>query len=102
MSLALWLLGYADQALERNHDALTLAQELSHPFSLAYAMNVVASLHLLRREGQAAQERAEVLITLCAEQGFTQFLAYGTFHRGGALAHSRDKWKKALRRCSRA
>ena len=31
----LWLLGYPDQALKRSHEALTLAQELSHPFSLA-------------------------------------------------------------------
>ena len=29
--LTLWLLGYPDQALKRSHDALTLAQELSHP-----------------------------------------------------------------------
>src|SRR5262249_19759542 len=36
-ALALWLLGYPDQALKRNHEALTLAQELSHPFSLALA-----------------------------------------------------------------
>ena len=28
-------LGYPDQALKRSHEALTLAQELSHPFSLA-------------------------------------------------------------------
>ena len=33
----LWLLGYPEQALARLHDALALAHELSHPFSLAYA-----------------------------------------------------------------
>ena len=37
---ALWLLGYPDQALKRSHEALTLAQELSHPFSLAYALDL--------------------------------------------------------------
>ena len=31
----LWFLGYPDQALEHMQEALTLAQELSHPFSLA-------------------------------------------------------------------
>ena len=36
----LWLLGYPDQALERSREALTLAQELSHPYSLAYALHV--------------------------------------------------------------
>jgi hypothetical protein len=33
---ALWLLGYPAQALAHIHDALALAHELSHPFSLAY------------------------------------------------------------------
>ena len=36
---ALWYLGYPDQALKRSHEALTLAQELSHPFSLAFALD---------------------------------------------------------------
>jgi len=33
----LWLLGYPEQALARLHEALALAHELSHPFSLAWA-----------------------------------------------------------------
>ena len=37
-ALALWLLGYPDQALKRMHEALHLAQELSHPVSLALAL----------------------------------------------------------------
>ena len=37
-ALALWHLGYPDQALKSIHDALTLAQELSHPYSLAFAL----------------------------------------------------------------
>ena len=36
-ALTLWLLGYPDQALARVHEALALAHELSHPYSLAYA-----------------------------------------------------------------
>ena len=39
--LALWFLGYPDQALKRSQEALTLAQELSHPFSLAFALIVL-------------------------------------------------------------
>ena len=30
------------------HEALTLAQELSHPFSLAFALNLAAELHQRR------------------------------------------------------
>jgi predicted ATPase len=37
-ALALWVLGYPDQALTRSHEGLTLARALSHPFGLAYAL----------------------------------------------------------------
>ncbi len=82
----LWALGYPDQALQRSQDALTLAHELSHPFSLAYALGCAAVLHQLRREWHAAQERAEAAIALSREQGFTLWLAMGTILRGWALA----------------
>ena len=83
---ALWLLGYPDQALKRSHEALTLAHELSHPFSQALALNFAALLHQDRREGQAAQERAEAVIALSHEQGFPFRVAWGTILRGWALA----------------
>ena len=88
LSLAAWvvgLLGYPDQTLKRSHEALTLAQELAHPYSLAFALNVAAMLHQLHRQGQAAQERAEALITLSTEQGFAPWAAEGTMLRGWAL-----------------
>jgi predicted ATPase len=83
---ALWVLGYPDQALKRIHAALTLAQELSHPFSLAYAFVVAAVLRQLRREGPAAKERGEAMMALSSEQGFPHWLAWGTIVRGWALA----------------
>jgi TOMM system kinase/cyclase fusion protein len=86
MTRPLWLLGYPDQALQRSHEALTLAQELAHPFSLAYALVWAAWVHQFRREGQAAQARAEALCALAGEQGFAFFLACGTVLRGWALA----------------
>jgi predicted ATPase len=82
----LWLRGYPDQALKRNHEALRLAQEVAHPFSLAHALNFTAGVHLFRGEKQAAQERVETLIRLSSEQGFLYFLGWGTFMRGWALA----------------
>jgi predicted ATPase/class 3 adenylate cyclase len=81
----IWVLGYPDQALQNIHEALTLAQELTHPFSLAFALIMAASVHQFRREAQAAQERAEALMTLCSEQGFPHWLTYGTILRGWAL-----------------
>jgi TOMM system kinase/cyclase fusion protein len=83
---ALWYLGYPDQALQRIHDALTLAQELSHPFSLAFALAFAAWLHQLRREGQAAQERAAATIGLATDQGFPFWESWGTVLQGSVLA----------------
>jgi predicted ATPase len=79
------MLGYPSQALQRSHEAITLAQELSHAYSLALALSFAARLHQCRREGQAAQERAEATIALCTEQGFVQSLAVGTSLYGWAL-----------------
>ncbi|MBI3799008.1 MAG: AAA family ATPase [Deltaproteobacteria bacterium] len=84
-ALTLWVLGYPDQALKRSQEALTLAQKLSHPFSLSYALDQAAALYLSRREAWAAQEQAETVIALCTEQGFPISLAQGTIMRGWAL-----------------
>ncbi|MBI3799862.1 MAG: AAA family ATPase [Deltaproteobacteria bacterium] len=85
-ALTLWHLGYPAQALKRSDNALTLAQELSYSYSLAGAPVLAAMLHQFRREGQAAQERAEAAIALSSEQGFPLLLARGTILRGWALA----------------
>jgi len=86
MTRPLWLLGYPDQALQQSHKALTMAQELAHPFSLTYALGFAALGHQFRREGQATQVRAEASRALAGEQGFAFFLAFGTVLRGWALA----------------
>ena len=86
MALVLWHLGYPNEALKRNHEALTLAQELAHPFSLAFAFFFTDRLCQFRRDGQTAQERAEAAIALSREHGFPLFVAEGTILRGWALA----------------
>ena len=82
---ALGMLGYPDQALQRNRETFALPQELSHSFSLAYALDFAARIHQLRREEQLTQERAQALIALSREHGFTQRLATGTIMWGWAL-----------------
>jgi predicted ATPase len=85
VAYALWALGYPDQALKRIHEALTLTQKFSHPFSRALVLTGVTAVHLFRREAQATQERAEATIALCSEQGFVLNLAIVTLWRGWAL-----------------
>jgi predicted ATPase len=83
---ALWYLGYPDQALGRVYKAPTLAQGLSHPYSLGFALRSVAVVHQFRLERRSVQEWAEALIALSNEQGFAYWLAWGTILRGWALA----------------
>jgi predicted ATPase len=82
----LWFLGYPDQALQKSREALTLARELAHPSSSAYALDWAAMFHQFRWEEQTAQERAETAITVSIEQGLPFWLACGAVVRGWALA----------------
>src|SRR5262249_46247042 len=77
-ALALWCSGYPDQARKQAYEATALARELTLPFSLAHAMYFTAVVHQARREGRAAQEQAEAVISLCSEQGITLYLEHGT------------------------
>jgi predicted ATPase len=82
----LWYLGYPDQGLARNDEAVTLAQHIVHPYSLCYALSFAAFFHQFRREVRAAQERAEAMISLAMEQGFPHWRAQGAILRGWVLA----------------
>ncbi len=86
LAQVLWELGYPDQARKRIDETLNLARELTHPFSLAIALVRTGALHQNYKEGKAAQEQAEALITLSTEQGFSYWLLAGTIWRGWALA----------------
>jgi predicted ATPase len=82
----LWYLGYPDRALKTMNEALAQAQEVAHPFSLAFALAHTAWLHHCRRETAETRERAEADIKFSDEQEFPFFLAQGMILRGWALA----------------
>ena len=64
----------------------TLAEELSHAYSLAFALHYVAMLYLYRREACVALEWAEAAMALSRQHGMAQWLTGGMFMRGWALA----------------
>jgi predicted ATPase len=82
----LWLLGYPEQALAHLHEALALAHELSHPFSLAYARCWAAIVSQCRRDVPAMHAQAEAAVALATEQGFPSWASEGTILHGWALA----------------
>jgi len=82
----LWILGYPDQALKKSQEALTLAETLSHPLSLAFAHHFLSRVHLYRREGRLTQAHAEAGIAISMEHGLTSRKEIGMVLRGWALA----------------
>jgi len=86
VALVLWHLGYPDQALKRIHNGLTLAHELSHPYTLALVLSFAMLLHQHRREPRLIQEQAEAVLTQSAEQGFPHIMAWVTLLQGWVLA----------------
>jgi predicted ATPase len=84
-AVTLWCLGYPDQSVQQSHEALTLARQVPHPMSLAYALFFSTWVYQFRREWQHAHELAQACINLTAEQGFMLLIAGGTMFRGWAL-----------------
>jgi predicted ATPase len=81
----LWYLGYPDQGLARSHEAVTVAQQTAHPFSLAFALNGAAVFYQFRRDMGATQERAEAAISLAKEQGFPSWMGIDSLLHGWVL-----------------
>jgi predicted ATPase len=81
-----WFLGYPDQALRRNQEALTLARQFPQPYSLATALHLASTLHVWRREAPLVQELADATIALSREHGFIRWLGGGLIRKGWALA----------------
>jgi predicted ATPase len=82
----LWVLGYTDQALAHIHEALALAQRLSHPLSLVFARCLAAFIYQFRRDVPAVYQHAEAAVALATEQGLPLWAAQGKSPRGWALA----------------
>jgi predicted ATPase len=85
VSWALWLLGYAEQALKRSREALALARDTSHAYSLGLAMHFAGLIHQSRREVQVVQEWAEAEMALSGAQGFVNWLEGGMIRHGWAI-----------------
>ena len=65
---AYWLLGYPEQGLAIGRDALAMAEEIGHPFSLATALVMNVLLYLDRDEPAAALQLLQAAEALAAEQ----------------------------------
>ena len=88
LSLVLVISGYAEQARLRSVEAMSLAQELSHPASIAYVRSYLFMVYELCGDLQAASAEAKTYLLLSREQELSQFLGEATAFHGWALAES--------------
>jgi predicted ATPase len=86
MSHTLWVLGYPEQAVQRSDEALALAQEMQHPFSLALAQAYAAMLHQFRQEPLIASQHAEMALALGTEHAIAYYSAWATIIQGWSLS----------------
>ena len=85
-SWVLWLLGYPDQALHESHEAIRIAEEINHPFSVALAGCFAAWLHQFSYDGRRTLEYADAALAISTKNGFPFWIGWAKILRGWALA----------------
>jgi tetratricopeptide (TPR) repeat protein len=85
LSWDLWFLGYPDRSLSRVSEALALAQELGHPYTVAFAHYMTSVVHLLRGDAARAFESAEKSFEISQEQRFSLYAILSRISRGRAV-----------------
>lgn len=89
-AIALWLLGYPEQAVECAATTMRVAEELAHPHSMALALNQIAELHFLRRDPERARGATEPMLALCEQHAFPYYLPTAQMFHGWVMAEDGD------------
>jgi tetratricopeptide (TPR) repeat protein len=81
LALISWMLGYPDRSLDELRAAVSSAETLGHPLTLAHTRCNGAFVHIFRHEPSAAADYAERALRICEEHRIAQ-------HHGTALCAS--------------
>ncbi len=79
-------MGRVTEASKQAEEGLRSARESRHLFSLGLALTVKPRTHGFLREPEIALTHAEEAIALSEEHGFAEWMPWGRFNRGCALA----------------
>ena len=96
LAVAFWALGHPEPSLEGKRQALSYAEAIDHPHSLAYALVLSSVLHYSRREWSETLSLAEQAISISERHGFPLWLAVGRITRGAALSKLGDESGRAI------
>jgi class 3 adenylate cyclase/predicted ATPase len=90
LGLALFCLGFPDQALARSNAAIAEARKLAHPPSLAVSLALGARLLSLVGDNAVLSEWVDQLVAVTTEHGFPHWGSQGTVLRGWVKAKNGD------------
>lgn len=82
----LWFLGRPDAARRHSNEAISNAERMRHPFTLAFALEFGAYLCQHLRDVEGTRDYAERTMLLSSEHGFLHWKHQATILRGWALA----------------
>jgi class 3 adenylate cyclase/predicted ATPase len=85
-SMALWFLGYPDQALRICAEARRYADASQHPYSEAMERTISLRVRQFRGEAVIVASQVNTAIALCQEHEFVHYLAMALMLRGWASA----------------
>jgi class 3 adenylate cyclase/predicted ATPase len=88
LGIALFCLGFPDQALAQSNAAIAEARRPAHPPSLAVSLALGARLLSLVGDNSVLGEWVDQLVAIATEQNFPYFRAQGTIFRGWAKVKS--------------
>ncbi len=85
LALALWHLGYVDQAIRVNDEMLKLAHQINHPFSLAHGLHFTGWLYKACKLPDKLLAAAKEQRAVASQQGFSMWNATANFLDGSGL-----------------
>ncbi len=103
---ALSCLGYPDQALARNREAVAEARAWGGALNMAVALGMLTAAHVLRRDMRATRETGEQTAAYASEWGIAYWATHGTLLRSlgeraeapGSAGTGTDEIQQGLRR----
>jgi len=90
LGLTHWCLGATEEAFASSRAALALAEEVGHPYGVAYATTIAAVLGCMAREHVWTTEHARAAEEVSTTHGFVHWAAVGRLLRGWVACQGVD------------